>query len=202
MFLGSADFFENLMLFRTLWIRGRLGGGKTLLAFAIAKHLIDAGDFYGVISNIPHTLRYPTDGTMFDCIVILDEAWQFADSRDFKTNPREYGAFARKGRTLWLYPSVIPVDARMRYMFVEPTWKIGHLLWGYRGGIDIGYCNTEFAFALFRPSKYFGLFSTTAVPFADGGVTELWKNTMAILQRETQEEMAAMRAAMGLGGGR
>lgn len=52
-FLGADEFFSQLAVFRLCWLRGRLGGGKTLLGVAIAEELVKRKIAKGVISNIP-----------------------------------------------------------------------------------------------------------------------------------------------------
>jgi hypothetical protein len=57
-FVGAEGFFAQLAIFRLVWIRGRLGGGKTLLGAAIADELVSREVGLGVVSNIKHKL-YP-----------------------------------------------------------------------------------------------------------------------------------------------
>src|SRR5579859_2135439 len=88
---------NNLQMFRMVWIKGRLGFGKTALAFMLAKTLMDEGIVQGCISNCPNTL--PThisgidDGTLFSRVIVLDEGGLFLDARRSMSNPKEYGAF-------------------------------------------------------------------------------------------------------------
>ena len=199
MFIGAGQFFELLFNYRVLWIRGRVGSGKTLLGAAITDYLINKSkDFRSVVCNIPHQFPVPVDGTLFDTVCFLDEAHLFIDSRTFGSNPKEYGGLARHVRSVWLFPSVYPVDTRLRCLWCERTWGIGNLVWGYAGGADLGYVKEDFSFMLWRPSRYFGMYDTAAIPFDDGGLSVLWKRTSDILRARTEERMKAIYQAMGI----
>lgn len=199
MFIGAALFFELLLQYRVLWARGRVGSGKTLLCAAITDYLINkTGDFRAVVCNIPHRFPIPRDGTLFDTVCFLDEAHLFIDSRTFASNPKEYGGLARKVRSVWLFPSVYPIDSRLRALWVERTWRLGNWLWAYEGAVDLGYAQEMFRFKLWKPSKFFGLYDTAAIPFDDGGLSLLWTRTSDVLKERTKVRMAAIYAAMGL----
>lgn len=198
MFISADLFFQHLLFTKVLWIRGLLGSGKTLLAFAIADYLLRTGDYRAVVANIPHVLRIPTDGTVENCICLLDEAHEFIDSRTFQTNSKDYGAYARKLDCLWLFPSVNPIDVRVRSLFCERVLKLGNLLWWYKGGLEISYTKLELSFGLFKPSKYFGLYDTRSIPFSDGGVSFLYNRTVSLRRAETEANMIESLAMMGV----
>jgi len=133
MFIKADDFFAQLAIFRLLWIRGRLGGGKTLLSFAIAQEMLKRGIVDGVISNVPHALPLPEwrelmpDGRhrlIRGSCIVFDEAWTVLDNRTSMANDRSYGAFARKLETYWLFPSVIPIDKRVSYLSCERSMRL------------------------------------------------------------------------------
>ena len=187
MFLGADEFFYNILAFRNLWIRGRLGGGKTLLAFAIADELIKRKLVRGgVVANVPHCLplhdwrEILEDGTrrgLRGAIIIFDEAWQIIDARNSMMNPRNYGAFARKMDTIWIYPSVYPIDKRQSYLYAERTQiytlpLLGQI-WRYRWALNLGYQDAKGGFWFF-PKKYFGIFDTKYIPTSDADIRYLW----------------------------
>jgi hypothetical protein len=186
-FFFAADFFELLLAYRTLWIRGRLGGGKTLLAFAIADHLLKLGTFVNVASNVPHDYDRPV-ASIRRSVVVLDEAHQVLDSRAYGKNDKSYGAYARKTDCIWLFPSVFPIDVRQRSLFVERVWALGDLLWIYKGGLELGYAAGEqFSFWLWRPSLYYGKYATRFIPAGDAGILELWQRTYNSMMQEQEE---------------
>ena len=187
MFIGAEEFFYNILAFRNLWIRGRLGGGKTLLAFAIADELIRRKMTPGgVIANVPHRLplhdwrTQMPDGTVRgirDAIIIFDEAWQIIDARNSMANPRNYGAFARKMNTIWIYPSVYPIDRRQSYLYAERvqiyTLPLLGQIWRYRWALNLGYQDAKGGF-WFKPEQYFGIFDTKYIPTSDADIRYLW----------------------------
>jgi len=191
MFLLADDFLMNVLFFRNVWLRGRLGGGKTLLAVALADYLINTShDFCYCVANFPVRLPAPPDRTLFDTVVIFDEAWAVIDSRDFQRNAREYGAYARKFRSVWLYPSVHPPDVRVRTLYAERIFRFEYLpfgLWVYKWAVNLGYVSEDGYFALVRPEAYFSMYDTDFVPDADGGISVFWRNTLAVIrQRQGQ----------------
>jgi len=184
--LGVGRFLDNAVVFRNIWFRGRLGGGKTLGSVAFASHLIKQGVYKYALANMPLALPAPPDGFLYDCVVIYDEAWVDMDARSFMSNPRQYGAFARKLRTCWFYPSVFGVDKRLRPVWVERKWMIDFFpgqLWVYKWGVDLGYSSDEGVFFLWRPSAYFKLYDHSYIP----GTGEEWQQLENALKATYQD---------------
>lgn len=178
----ASEFLEHLLLFRVCWIRGRLGGGKTLLSYAIAEHLMKMGQVEGVITNFPNVMPSAIkaeDGTLINRAIIFDEAWTHLDSRDSLVNPREYGAYARKIDSYWLFPSVHQIDKRLRSVIV---WRSARLdlfnVWIYRWSLELDYDEASGWFLLTNPSRYFGRFASGHVPVDDGGIEKRYRRTM------------------------
>lgn len=170
--------------FRVVAIRGEMGFGKTLLAFAIAKRLLEDGYVDGVVSNVPNILPphiWHDDGTLLNRCMIFDEAGLLGlDSRTSLANTNDYGAFARKFGAIFIFPSVIPVDKRVRGVEIFPIDKnriTGSLTWGYvlQGDRD----ETVRKFTI-RPKDYYGIYSTGYVPVDDCGMRERFRLTHAI----------------------
>lgn len=137
MFFFADRYFQQLTLFRQIWIKGRVRGGKSLLGFATADELIKRGICEGGISNIPNALPlHPWaeivpdarggehERLIRDCVVVYDEPWVQLDNRTSLTNDRTYGAFVGKLRCIILYPSVIPIDKRNSYLQAQPLTRI------------------------------------------------------------------------------
>jgi hypothetical protein len=135
--LGADNFMNQVLLYRHVWIKGRLRGGKSLLAVAIARELCRRGITQGVIANIPHGLpRHPWDELRpgggpddywlaYGCCFIYDEPWLKLDNRTSMTNDRTYGAFIGKIGAVMLYPSVHPIDKRYSYLSVQRVYRFG-----------------------------------------------------------------------------
>lgn len=178
MLLFANSFLEYLLLFRFVWVRGTLGSGKTLVSVAIMDHLFRLGMVKGVVSNFP-TVFPPyvgrDDGMVLDRGVIFDEAWTMLDARNsFVNDTKSYGAFARKFRSYWIFPSVFQVDKRMRTLIVQRSGTLPFQKgWVYRWWVDLDYDNDfpiEGWFVLWNPQRYFGMYDTGYVPVDDGGI--------------------------------
>ena len=192
MFLGADEFFYNLLAYRIVWIRGRLGGGKTLLSVALAQEIIRKGFAQGVIANFPTSLpihnwrKLHEDGKprgVRGSVVIFDEAGLFIDRRTFMRNDRGIGALLRKLDCFLLLPSVTPPDARLSYFSVQRT-LVNYLNgnWIFRWALAIPGAEVETGeFKLSSPEKYFGTYDTRYIPVDDGEYARLWRATVATL---------------------
>lgn len=192
MFINADEFFYNLLAYRVLWIRGRLGGGKTLLAVAIADELLKRHGFTGVIANFPHVLKPHNwrermdDGSVRGvrgAVVVWDEAGVFIDRRTFARNDRGVGAFLRKLNNVLLLPSVIPVDIRLSYFSVQREVRVSAFgeRWRYRWMLALPGAQVESGTFWLEPNRYFGTYDTQYVPSSDGGYMDLWRATITEL---------------------
>lgn len=209
MFINASEFFLNFSLFRQCWIGGRVGGYKTLLAVAMAGRLLETALVDGVVSNFPTV--YPVslledDLTIINKAVIFDEAWEELDSRQSITNPREYGAYARKFGTYWIYPSVNQIDKRLRLIsvFMVDEYPAFHVV-VYKWQLNVDYAKIGGWFALWRPERFFGRYDTAWVPYSDGGISARWQQSMAKQTRgkrfELPKSLDYQAALAALGGG-
>jgi len=177
MLIHADEFFSLLMQLRKAWIRGAYGSGKTLLAVALTEELFKRGLVDGCLSNIdtvfPERLDYlkPSDGTLFRRVMLVDEAHEVFDNRTSMTNDKRNGAYLRKFKAYMIAPSIYPIDKRERPIIVwrdADFFGLG-LLWIYHYILDLDYklpaSEKGFGwFALWRPSKYFDRYDTSAPP--------------------------------------
>jgi len=166
-FFNAENFFEMFVQIRDVFITGRKGSGKTLLAFAMADYALQNRFVSGVFANIPH--RFPVAQSVANAFVIVDESWQFIDNRFSKSTYSFMGAWSRKTGSLWAFPSVYGVDLRVRNLQVERVADINLLpvrVWIYRWESVWG---DKGHFALIRPERYYGTYDTRAIPVDDGG---------------------------------
>ena len=138
--LNGTVFLRNLIGTRVLWLSGRYGGGKTLLAFALADWLIGNGYCKNCLSNIDHELpRLEAGERPWNTVIVFDESWILLDARDWDREVgRVFGAFLRKQNLYLLLPSVFPVDVRFRHFFVQRTVNFASLgipAWVYTAGL-------------------------------------------------------------------
>lgn len=209
MLLFAEELIEQLLLFRVAWIRGRLGGGKTLLSVALAEHLLRLGLVDGVVANFPTvypTALGPDDGTIYRRVLIYDEAWTQLDARDSLVNVRSYGAYARKFDSYWIFPSVHPIDKRLRTVVIWRTARVGLLnLWVYRWALDIDYDSAGGWFLLYNPSRFYPRYDNKYIPVDDGLIEKRWQRSLALATGgagvEEAERLADyLRALQALGG--
>jgi hypothetical protein len=170
MIINGENFFESFAGVRDVYITGRKGSGKTLLAFAMADYALTNKFVKGVFANIPH--NYPVAASVKDAFVIVDESWQFIDNRFTKGTYSFMGAWSRKTNSMWAFPSVFGVDLRVRNLEVERIADLNLLpirAWLYRWANCWG---DKGHFLLVRPEQYFGTYDTKAIPVDDGGAVD------------------------------
>ncbi len=170
MILNGEDFFESFSGVRDVFITGRKGSGKTLLAFAMADYALTNKFVKGVFANIPH--NFPVARSVKDAFVIVDESWQFIDNRFSKSTFSFMGAWSRKTGSLWAFPSVYGVDLRVRNLQVERIADINLLpirAWLYKW---VNCWGDKGHFLLVRPEEYYGTYDTKAIPVDDGGAVD------------------------------
>lgn len=192
MFSNADEFLYNLLAYRIVWIRGRLGGGKTLLSVALADEIIKRGFARGVIANFPTVLKVHNwrelheDGKprgVRGSVVIFDEAGLFIDRRTFMKNDRGIGALLRKLDCFLLLPSVTPPDARLSYFSTQRV--LANSLtgnWTFKWTLAIPGAEVETGkFTLIKPQEYYGSYDTRYIPVDDGEYARLWRATVATL---------------------
>lgn len=171
----ANNFLENFLAFRLLVLRGRLGSGKTLLGVALAKWLYDHKLVDGIFTNIPIDTGYlPITHQVRRSVVLLDEAWAFADPRLSANQFKGYGAYARKLDSFWISPSKHGVDKRVADLTCRRIADIVALDWwlyAYEDGDESKYRESGW----FILSNYRDLYDTfwhKAIPADDGGILE------------------------------
>ena len=186
--------------FRSMWLFGRYGGGKTLTAFALASRLVVEGYADRIVSNIPAKIcsNMPTIEEMEDLtqklnlVLVLDEGGLFAESwRDAKG----YMAALRKWNVTVLLPSVMPVNTRLRLLTntrLFDGYTFGLPVWFYRLKISADPPDV-INWALVNPGAFFGAYSTRAMPLSDGGWAKrvsarMIKEKEALGEGELEEE--------------
>lgn len=131
--VGHALFMANFTAYRTVWIRGGMGKGKSLVGVAILDELLRQKLITGCVYNIKCALKpQPFQEPYVDHYgrerphrgihgagILFDEAGRFVDNRTFARNNLAYGRDARKLDVYMVMPSVTPVDKRLAYLSVE-----------------------------------------------------------------------------------
>lgn len=129
---------EYCILYRSTFIYGRPGSGKTALAVWLAKQLhLRYG--YRVISNIYlrfGCIRNPDPEDFYHAVVLLDEAADVLDAYEFKSELIRYFKYLRHRDLILLLPSVDEVHKRLRKLVVERIFNVeavlGLPIWVYQ----------------------------------------------------------------------
>jgi hypothetical protein len=170
-----AIVINTLRNFRVVWLKGRYGGGKTLLSFALAMEMLEMGWFRYLLSNVPSPLSDSFSDVApyqnrLDCILIYDEAGLYVKNT---SQLDEVIAFCRKMNIALIMPSVIPPPLRGRFFSISRAMNFevfGFPLWLYRCDLNYGGEVDHYYFGLFNPSQYYGLYSTEAYTCDDAGI--------------------------------
>jgi hypothetical protein len=137
-------FIEYVKQYRSVWITGRLGGGKTALATYVAYVLAKEG--YKIISNIriDRAIRLPKPDDFSRAVVILDEAADFLDAYEFRNELLAAFKYLRHFDLICLFPCADKIHSRLRKLIVERVFRLEALLplpfpiWVYRYWIGPG----------------------------------------------------------------
>lgn len=142
-------FLDYVRSMRVVWLQGRMGGGKTALAVALAEWLLAKGLALRVVSNIRLTGlgrelgELSTDEVhhLSDSVILMDEAWMELGDGMSHDQPREWFANLRHRRQYLLLPSVLDLMRACQNFTVERVWNgpaFGLPVWIYRWQIGKG----------------------------------------------------------------
>jgi len=168
---------DNLTMFRSLWIMGRFGGGKTSLAVYITLLLADSGRISNIVTNLtlnlgiePKPVSQADVMDITDAVLLIDEAWEWVGTGQWK-EAKSWFAFLRKRNQFLLLPSVLPLTSITRVFRIERVRSYSQLgipLWRYRWTIDNGELSTtaakSYAWSWWRPQRVFPFYSHGEVP--------------------------------------
>lgn len=141
------ELLHYVTLFRTLWLSGRYGGGKTALAVHLAFMLCKNDYAENIVSNIelagtPTAIL--TRDQLFDlrdCAMVLDESWLMLGQGTSNSKVQEWLAYLRKSNLYMLLPSVMPLAKQVSHLVVErelSLMPLGLPLWIYRWRLTTG----------------------------------------------------------------
>ncbi|HSS97156.1 MAG TPA: hypothetical protein VLK33_09005, partial [Terriglobales bacterium] len=152
--IGSNGFLMMYRDFRTVWLSGRFGSGKTATALALSSWL--TGNAYSsiVCANIPiYGAEFPPPIPLTDAALIIDEAHLYLDAwRDV----RRYTAFLRKVNLRLAMPSIYPPHARLRMLELQRIYNWYNMsipMWQYKWRVNAGmFSESGWAF-LWKPHE-------------------------------------------------
>lgn len=176
------ELFNYVTLFRTLWLAGRFGGGKTALSVHLALLLCERDYAANIVSNVPFIgLGQPTavlkQSELFDLsdtVMLLDEAWLMLGQGTSNKQVQEWLAYLRKSNLYVLLPSVMPLAKQVSNLVVERELSLTALglpVWIYKWRLTTGSMTKKEQqygrFPWFRPSSVFPMYDHNARPSED-----------------------------------
>lgn len=174
----GGDFLNLVRTYRTLWMTGNYGGGKTSLCYRIAWDLVANYDYKYLLTNCSDIWSDNFGSVSFDddnflrLVILLDEAGLFLKTgRDVD----DFLAFMAKMDTILLCPSIEPPPLRVRRLTCQLTWKLTSLgipAWLYSWRLSSGAIKESGTFVWYNPSEIFGVYSRRDPVTDDGGISE------------------------------
>jgi hypothetical protein len=167
MLIGAETVLHSINTFRSVWVRGRYGGGKTFISFLLAEHLqVRFG--YSVFSNVENVFQVGDSVADNHAVVVYDEAWITLGLGASPAQIKRYLAFLRKKDYVLIMPSVLPIAKGGWLLWIERRFNFGPVglpLWVYHWGIS-GKSSKESGgiFYVWMPQKHFGMYDTLAQP--------------------------------------
>ena len=134
--IGADMVLHSLNTFRSIWVRGRYGGGKTFISFLLAEQMQKRYG-YSIYSNVDNEFQ-ADEKPDEHAVIVYDEAWL---TLGLGTSPKEikkYLAFLRKRDYILVMPSVLPLAKGGWLLWVERSFNLGALgipIWVYNWGI-------------------------------------------------------------------
>lgn len=160
-----------LTTYRTLWLRGRPGGGKTSLSVYLARMLCQQNYALNIAANIPlsglgpltHVLDDPLElRTIENTVMILDEAYFELDMGSSSKAVKTWLGTIRHRNQYLLLPSVLELNRQTRVFTCQRFFNgmlIGLPLWIYRWDIQNGPSKDRGFWSFWQPSQVFKLYN-------------------------------------------
>jgi hypothetical protein len=170
----SLHWHDSMLLalrnYRTCWLGGRYGGGKTAISFRLAHDLVKDWGFRYIVSNCRSVWNTSADkvelrdGRFVDAVIILDEGGMFLDSTRLA---KEWLAYLRKLNIILIVPSVLPPALILRRMVIQRTFNFqpfGLPVWRFTWKLDNGMTQQKDHFWWVNFSEIFGIYDTLGMP--------------------------------------
>lgn len=161
--VGGGTVLQMIQAYRLIWISGRFGGGKTSLAFELARNYAEKG--YKIITNTKSIWGEDLSQIGIDenghlgSVVVLDEGGIV-----FKRNTQaeQIAAYAAKMDVIFLIPSFWPPARKFRVLELQPIWNltgIGIPYIQYQWRVQVGGFKDEGSFGWLFPQGIYGVYS-------------------------------------------
>lgn len=161
--INSDVVLATVQSYRLVWISGRFGGGKTSLAYVLARRFLESG--YRLVTNNQSVWGDQLEDVqllesgMLKAVVILDEGglW-FKSSKQIEM----IASYAAKMDVIYLIPSFFPPTRTAQILVIQPVFNLksaGLPLIVYRWRVRIGSFQDGGWFFWWRPSEIYGVYS-------------------------------------------
>lgn len=162
-FLLAGDFLPLVEMYRLVWIRGRFGGGKTSLAFALAEGFLKRG--YSLLTNVRCVWAdegdiTPDDKGRYHAVVVFDEGGLYLKASRMAESMASY---ARKMDVIYIVPSFWPPTRAMQVLVVQPVISFvsaGIPVIIYKWSVRLGDFKDKGFFLWLNPSDIYGVYDT------------------------------------------
>lgn len=145
---NSFEVLRYITLFRTCWIGGRYGGGKSALAVHLALQLIAEGHCTKVAANMPlhlgvagRAIEADEVQALTDVAIILDEGWNQLGKGSDNHKLKMWLAYLRKRNQYVLMPSVLDLARQLMVFTIERRFNfipLGLSAWLYQWRLRTG----------------------------------------------------------------
>lgn len=190
-----GDTYLKLLLgFRIATIGGRFGGGKTLLAVALAYWLKGSGKVDKIVCNFPVEHTSDDNGLLYRSAIILDEAWGYITSRQ---SVSDYSAYLRKIDSYLILPSVFDIHYRLSFFESVRLYNLqnfGIPAWYYSWKLKNKSVRDKGSFWLTNPQVMYGTYDTSYIPLDDAGISLRLKETIQDAQRNNAKSIHSSRS--------
>lgn len=176
----DIGFFEPtryITLFRTVWLAGRYGGGKTALGVHLALSLVEQGFAANIVSNLPlnigpgEVIKRGDIADVTDAVLLMDEGWQELEIGSGQKAIKTWLAYLRKQNHYVLLPSVLSLAKEVAQFTIERRYNllpIGLPYWVYRWRLITGaYTKKDVQHGWIywnNPGRIFGTYDTEYRP--------------------------------------
>jgi hypothetical protein len=201
--IGLETLLGTCRAVRIVWFGGRFGGGKSMIAFEVARQLALRDRSLTVFSNTHCAFSEREPPEPFQHVVaVIDEGGIFFSTRGSADTML---AALRKLNLIMLLPSVQPPTARLRTATcfrIFDGYSMGFPVWVYKLSTNTQGIKDESTIIWWRPLQHIGAYSTKHMPVDDCGIGEAIEKQLPALKnkkrRESDEDaaIAGMTAAL------
>lgn len=161
--VNAGSVLQMVRNYRLVWLSGRFSGGKTSLAFEMARNYAEMG--YRIITNTKSIWADDLEKTKMEdgghvrAVVILDEG-----GTEFKRNSQveEITAYSAKMDLIFLVPSFFPPANKFQVLEIQPVWNlkpIGIPYIQYKWSVKVGNFKDQGSFGWLFPQSIYGVYS-------------------------------------------